>query len=88
MASNNSGNSGGATASRVNSTGIALVHEGEVILPAAGSEAQVDQVIDDSRTAIHYHFPVEIEVLDANGIDMQAIVEEVLTRLRRAYDGA
>ena len=49
-------------AARVIQTGIALVHEGEVVLPAAGSEAQAQRVMDDDRSVVHYHFPVEIEV--------------------------
>ena len=49
-------------AKRVLETGIALVHEGELVLPAAGSEAQAELVADDARAVIHYHFPVEIEV--------------------------
>lgn len=49
-------------AARVRETGIALVHQGELVLPAAGSEAQADQVIDDARATVQYYFPVEIEV--------------------------
>lgn len=52
---------GNGVATRVKHTGIALVHEGEIILPAAGSEAQAEQVLADSRQIIHYHFPVIIE---------------------------
>jgi hypothetical protein len=48
-------------ASRVTRTGIALVHEGEIILPAPGSEADAIDAIDD-RYTVHYHFPVEIEI--------------------------
>ncbi|MCW8900039.1 MAG: hypothetical protein OQK75_05390 [Gammaproteobacteria bacterium] len=84
---NSTGSNNHSSASRVRKTGIALVHEGEVVLPAAGSEAQAEQVTDDSRTAIHYHFPVEIEIIDAPEINMQEIVEEVLSRLNRALDG-
>lgn len=53
--------SGGGRAARVKRTGIALVHEGELILPAGGSEAQAEQVANDARQIIHYHFPVTIE---------------------------
>lgn len=88
MANNgNSSGNRGSRSSRVRNTGIALVHEGEVILPAAGSAAQAEQVIDDARTAIHYHFPVEIEILDTPEVDMQSIVDEVMTRLNRALRG-
>ena len=74
-------------AKRVLETGIALVHEGELVLPAAGSEAQAEVVADDARAVIHYHFPVEIEVwaggerADANAI-ATLVIERVSRRLR------
>ena len=49
-------------AKRVTRTGIALVHENEIIYPAAGSEAQAIQALEDNRTRIDVYFPVEIEV--------------------------
>lgn len=51
-------------AARVTRTGIALVHEGELIFPADGSEVEAVYVSDDQH-AVHYHFPVEIEVRSA-----------------------
>ncbi|ESA32888.1 hypothetical protein N836_24175 [Leptolyngbya sp. Heron Island J] len=72
-------------AARVKRTGIALVHEGELVLPAAGSEAQAEQVMEDARAVIHYHFPVEIEVRAApEPIDPEAIINETLRRLSNA----
>lgn len=69
-------------AARVRETGIALVHEGEVILPAAGSQAQADRVMEDARGIIHYHFPVEIEVRAASGqIDPEDLIRLTLRRL-------
>jgi hypothetical protein len=70
---------------RVTRTGIALVHEGEIVLPAAGSEAQAQQVTEDARATIHYFFPVEIEVV-AGGkhTDPQHIVDLALERLARS----
>ncbi len=52
----------GSRAARVLKTGIALVHEGELVLPAAGSAAQAQRVLADSRAVVNYYFPVEIEV--------------------------
>jgi hypothetical protein len=52
----------GGQAARVVRTGIALVHEGELVLPAAGSEAAAELVAYDDRVVINYYFPVEIEV--------------------------
>jgi hypothetical protein len=72
---------GAARAARVLRTGIALVHEGELVLPAAGSEAEAERVADDDRAVIHYHFPVEIEVLSAPPIDTESVVREALRRL-------
>ncbi len=75
---------GVSRAARVKETSIALVHRGELILPAAGSEAQAERVADDSRSIIHYHFPVEIEVKAApEAVHPDAIVERTLRRLAR-----
>jgi hypothetical protein len=49
-------------AKRVTRTGIALVHENEIIYPAAGSEAQAITALEDSRTRIDVYFPIEIEI--------------------------
>ena len=57
------------TGGRVEQTGIALVHEGEYIMPAPGSEAQISAaVMGDEQgdgTVINYYFPVEIEIIGA-----------------------
>jgi hypothetical protein len=74
---------------RVLRTGIALVHEGELVLPAAGSEATAERVGDEDRAAIHFHFPVEIEVRGTGeGVDVQALTEEIFARLWRRVDEA
>ncbi|MFD4507791.1 hypothetical protein [Streptomyces sp. NPDC058457] len=52
---------GFATGGRVERTGIALVHEGEYIVPQAGSEAVVSPTSEDA--VINYHFPVQVEVV-------------------------
>lgn len=66
-------------AARVRRTGIALVHAGELVIPAAGSEAEAERVIGDSRNTIHYHFPVEIEVRHVeSGADAEALIQQVL----------
>lgn len=73
---------GGGAAARVRRTGIALVHAGELVLPAAGSEAQAEAVIASDRTTIHYHFPVEIEVVSVGAVaDHDLIAERTLERL-------
>ena len=71
-------------AKRVLETGIALVHRGELVLPAAGSEAQAAVAGADARTMIEYHFPVEIEIVGAAApLDLDAIAHHVLDRLNR-----
>jgi hypothetical protein len=79
---------GSVNAARVTRTGIALVHEGELILPAAGSEAQGEQVLEDSRTIVQYSFPVEVEVRAAPAeVDADAIADLALRRLARGLRG-
>ena len=71
-------------AKRVLETGIALVHRGELVLPAAGSEAQAAVAGADARTMIEYHFPVEIEIVGAAApLDLDAIAQHVFDRLNR-----
>ncbi len=74
-------------AARVRRTGIALVHEGELILPAAGSEAQAERVLEDQQAVIQYLFPVEIEVRAApDPIDPETIIQETLRRLAQGME--
>lgn len=75
-------------AARVTRTGLALVHEGEVVLPAAGSEAQAEQVMDDARTVVTYVFPVEIEVRALGAaVDEDRIADRALARLVQGLEG-
>lgn len=79
--------SSGAGATRVRRTGIALVHEGELILPAEGSEAQAELVAGDARSVVHYHFPVEIEVRAApDPVDPEEIIRRTLLRLTQGLE--
>jgi hypothetical protein len=78
----------GGHGARVTRTGIALVHEGELVLPAAGSAAQAEQVLADQRSVVHYHFPVEIEVRGAAAsLDVDALVDRALSRLAQGLEG-
>ncbi|WP_427924399.1 hypothetical protein [Streptomyces sp. cg40] len=52
---------GFAAGGRVERTGIALVHEGEYIVPQAGSEALISP--EGESGVIHYYFPVQVEVV-------------------------
>ena len=72
----------GGRAARVVRTGIALVHEGELVLPAAGSEAAAEVVSRDDRTVVNYYFPVEIEVRGAASVeDPRTAIERALARV-------
>jgi hypothetical protein len=72
----------GDGATRVTRTGIALVHEGELILPSRGSEAQLEHVVDDATAVVQYVFPVEIEVAtEVERADDDAIADLALRRL-------
>jgi hypothetical protein len=47
----------------VRETGIALVHEGEYILPAHGSEAVIEPAEMESQSVVNYYFPVEVVIV-------------------------
>jgi hypothetical protein len=49
-------------AERVERTGIALVHEGEYIVPQPGSEAVISPPGHDAMV-VNYYFPVHVEVV-------------------------
>ena len=53
------------TGGRVERTGIALVHEGEWIVPAPGSEAEIEPLDGPAGAgqAVTYNFPVEVELV-------------------------
>jgi hypothetical protein len=72
---------------RVARTGIALVHEGELILPTQDDTALLSPARGGDAVA-QYVFPVEIEVLSpADPPDPQAIVELTLARLALGLEG-
>ncbi len=64
----------------VERTGIALVHERDVIYPAKGSEA-ILRPLKPSR--VNYHFPVVVEVV---GKDKKTIAEEIYEELRMHFE--
>lgn len=73
----------------VRETGIALVHEGEYIVPAPGSEAAIEPAQAGDESVINYYFPVEIVVAGALAESEREAIEasiwerlsEELTRL-------
>lgn len=47
----------------VRETGLAIVHEGEYIMPAPGSEAVIEPAGTMAQGTINYYFPVEIVIV-------------------------
>jgi hypothetical protein len=73
---------GAPAPARVTRTGLAVIHEGEVILPAAGSEAGLEQAAGDKRSELRFVFPVEIDVRGGHEpADVDAIADATLRRL-------
>lgn len=74
------------TGGRVRRTGLALVHEGEYIKPAPGSEAQIEPQATESGV-IHYHFPVEIVVAGSLPEAERELIEmRIWERLSDVFD--
>ncbi len=83
------------TAGRIERTGIALVHEGEYVLPEAAGAARIapspspgpdegGQEPASEVEEVHYWFPVEIEVVGAADPELaDALVARVFEELRR-----
>ena len=72
-----------AAGDRVERTGLALVHEGEYIMPAAGSEALLSPA-PGSGQVVNYYFPVEIELVgDLEATVVKQIVEKVFAEFDR-----
>jgi hypothetical protein len=64
----------------VESTGLALVHEGERIYPSEGSAARLT---DSTDRVVNYYFPVEIEVIGEGGVE--ALAEHIYEALQREF---
>ncbi len=74
---------------RVARTGIALVHEGERISAAPGTEAELVRAGADQLTEVRYVFPVEIEVRGGTEpVDAHSIADLALVRLAQGLRSA
>jgi hypothetical protein len=60
---------------RVRQTGLALVHEGEFIMPAPGSEAEIEPAEMGDQRVINYHFPVEIVIVGSLPEEERELIE-------------
>ncbi|MGW7528513.1 hypothetical protein [Streptomyces sp. NPDC054783] len=68
---------------RVERTGIALVHEGEYVVPAAAGEAVLSPAGSDG-TVVNFHFPVEVKIVGALGDDhLQQVARHVFGEFER-----
>jgi hypothetical protein len=63
------------TGGLVRETGIALVHEGEYIMPAEGSEAVIEPAAMASSATVNYYFPVEIVIAGSLPEEERAAIE-------------
>ncbi|MDJ0343458.1 hypothetical protein QMK19_18065 [Streptomyces sp. H10-C2] len=73
-----------ATGGRVERTGIALVHEGEFIVPQPGSEAQISPWPAGDGAVVNYYFPVRIEVVGSlPDAEVQRVAGYVFSELDR-----
>lgn len=75
------------TGGYVRETGIALVHEGEYIVPAPGSEAEIEPADLGDRNVINYYFPVEIVIVGSlPEEEREAIEAQIWEHLSDALD--
>lgn len=69
---------------RVERTGIALVHEGEYIVPAAASEALLSGGGSADGTVVNYYFPIQVEVMGSlPAAEVQRVANYVFDELSR-----
>ena len=71
----------------VRETGIALVHEGEYIMPASGSEATIEPAQMSEQGEVNYYFPVEIVIVGSlPEEEREAIETRIWEQLRDALE--
>ena len=59
----------------VKETGLAVVHEGEYIMPAPGSEAVIEPTQATAQGVINYYFPVEVVIVGSLPEEEHAAIE-------------
>ena len=60
---------------RVRETGLAIVHEGEYITPAPGSEAEIEPAQMIAQGVVNYYFPVEVVIVGSLPEEEHAAIE-------------
>jgi hypothetical protein len=64
----------------VKETGLAVVHEGEYIMPAPGSEAAIEPAQMTTQGVVNYYFPVEVVVVGGLSEEDHAAIEDRIWR--------
>jgi hypothetical protein len=59
----------------VKETGLAVVHEGEYIMPSPDSEAVIEPTAMATEGVVNYYFPVEIVVVGSLPEEEKAAIE-------------
>lgn len=59
----------------VKETGLAVVHEGEYIMPSPGSEAMIEPTQMISQEVVNYYFPVEVVIVRGLPEEEHAAIE-------------
>lgn len=59
----------------VKETGLAIVHEGEYIMPAPGSEAKIEPAHMTTQGVVNYYFPVEVVIVGSLPEEEHAAIE-------------
>jgi hypothetical protein len=59
----------------VKETGLAVVHEGEYIMPAPGSEAEIEPTHMTGQGVVNYYFPVEVVIVGSLPEEEKAAIE-------------
>lgn len=73
-------------AQRVERSGLALVHEGELVVPVPGAEARLasaDLTAAEGPAEVHYWFPVQIEVVGLDEQTAGGVVARVFEELQQ-----
>lgn len=76
-------------ANRVEETGLALVHEGEFVVPIPGAEARLvhsDGSSGEAPAEVHYWFPVQIEVIGLDERTAGEVVARVFSELEHELE--
>ena len=59
----------------VKETGLAVVHEGEYIMPAPGSEAEIELAQMTAQGVVNYYFRVEVVIVGSLPEEEHAAIE-------------